>query len=255
MTAEGGAALADVVRALDERLEVARYTEPDSNGLVVRGGERVRRVAASVNTSFHVIERAAYVQADLLLVHHRSWPEIDLEALVAEKHRRLTEAGISLYCAHSSLDGAEGIGNADRLAAATGLAVERRFAEYHGGRAGVIARARGGTLRDFVDRLRDVLDVEIQWWENAPRFERVAIITGAGYLTTMIEEAIGLGADTFVTGEGTMYTKLYARERGINLVFGTHYATERLGVQSLAAMLEERFGLPWNFIPEQDGIL
>lgn len=245
--------LDDVVRFLDERLETATYDEPESNQLVVRAGDAVSHVAAAVNTSLHAIEGARTAGADLMIVHHRSWPEIDLEALVAEKHKRLTDAGISLYCAHSSLDGADGIGNPDRLAAATGLTVERRFAAYHGGMAGVIATGEG-TLRAYVERLREVLDVDVQWWQNSERFGRVAIITGAGYLTTMLDEAASLGADTFVTGEGTMFTKLYARERGMNLAFGTHYATERLGVQALAAMLEERFGLPWNFIPEQEGI-
>jgi len=68
------------------------------------------------------------------------------------------------------------------------------------------------------------------------------------------EAARQAGADTYVTGEGSMYTKLYARERGVNLIFGTHWATETLGVKGLAAQLEQRFGLPWLFIAEQDDI-
>src|SRR5207244_5988691 len=91
--------LDDVVKFLDERLEVAKFDEVESNGLIVRASDVVTSVAAAVSTSFHAISRAKSAQADLLIVHHRSWPEIDLE-LVEEKHTRLRQNGISLYCAH-----------------------------------------------------------------------------------------------------------------------------------------------------------
>ena len=68
-----------VVKFLDERLEVTKFDEVESNGLVVRASDVVTSVAAAVSTSFHAISRAKSAQADLLIVHHRSWPEIDLE--------------------------------------------------------------------------------------------------------------------------------------------------------------------------------
>ena len=79
----------------------------ESNGLIVRASDVVTSVAAAVSTSFHAISRAKSAQADLLIVHHRSWPEIDLE-LVEKKHQQLRQNGISLYGAHSALDGAPG---------------------------------------------------------------------------------------------------------------------------------------------------
>ena len=39
-----------------------------------------------------------------------------------------------------------------------------------------------------------------------------------------------------------------ARELGIHFVAGGHYATERLGVQSLARRLADEFDLAWHFI-------
>jgi putative NIF3 family GTP cyclohydrolase 1 type 2 len=87
--------LDDVVGFLDERIEVAKFDEVESNGLIVRASDVVTSVAAAVSTSFHAILRAKSTQADLLIVHHRSWPEIDLE-LVREKHERLRQNGISL---------------------------------------------------------------------------------------------------------------------------------------------------------------
>ena len=54
-----------------------------------------------------------------------------------------------------------------------------------------------------------------------------------------------------MTGEGSMYTKLYARESAMNLVMVTHYATEMFGVQALASHVADRFQLPWDFIREE----
>ncbi len=244
--------LDDVVAFLDVKLEVHAFDEIASNGLVLRASDTVNRVAAAVNTSFHAISRAKFAYADLLIVHHRSWPEIDLE-LAPQKLDRLKDNGISLYGAHSALDGASGFGNPDLLAAALGVMVDERFLPYHGGLAGVVGR-HDRTFAQLSERMRDVLGEPIEAWENTPTCKRIAIATGGAGNTSMLEEARQHGADTYVTGEGSMYTKLYARERGINLIFGSHWATETLGVKALASQLEERFGLSWVFIAEQDDI-
>jgi dinuclear metal center YbgI/SA1388 family protein len=244
--------LDDVVAFLDGKLETHKFDEGGSNGLIIKASEKVSRVAAAVNTSFHAITRAKFADADLLLVHHRTWQVIDLD-LEPQKLDRLKDNGISLYGAHSALDGASGFGNADLLAASLGVIVQERFLPYHGGMAGIVGRHDRG-FAQLAERMRDVLGVPIEAWENAPTCKRVAIATGGAGNTSMLEEARQHGADTYVTGEGSMYTKLYARERGINLIFGTHWATETLGVKALATQLEERFKLPWIFIPEQDDI-
>jgi putative NIF3 family GTP cyclohydrolase 1 type 2 len=82
----------------------------------------------------------------------------------------------------------------------------------------------------------------------------VAIATGGAPYTTYVREAAARGADTYVTGEITMYTRMYAKERKINLVAGTHYATETFGVRALARLVEERFGIPWAFVAESPDV-
>jgi putative NIF3 family GTP cyclohydrolase 1 type 2 len=52
----------------------------------------------------------------------------------------------------------------------------------------------------------------------------------------------------FVTGEPQEPSLHASRELGINFVAAGHYATERLGVQALAAHLAERFGVEWAFL-------
>jgi len=244
--------LDDVVRFLDERLEVGKFDEEESNGLIVRSSDVVTSIAAAVSTSFHAISRAKSAQADLLIVHHRSWPQIDLE-LVEEKHSRLRQNGISLYGAHSALDGAPGISNGDGIAEATGVKVRERFLPYHGGMAGVIGTC-GGTFQEFVDRLRSALGTLVEARQNSERFGVVAIASGGAPFTTFVQEAAARGADTYVTGEITMYTRMYAKERKINLVAGSHYSTETFGVRALAQLVEDRFGIAWTFVPESPDV-
>ena len=158
--------LDDVVAYLDAKLETHRFDEEASNGLVLRASDTVSRVAAAVNTSFHALSRAKFADADLLIVHHRTWPQIDLE-LAPQKLDRLKDNGISLYGAHSALDGAAGFGNPDLLAAALGVTVHERFLPYHGGLAGVVGRHER-TFAQLCERMRDALGEPIEAWENTP---------------------------------------------------------------------------------------
>jgi len=76
--------------------------------------------------------------------------------------------------------------------------------------------------------------------------ERVALATGSGGYELL--DAARAGFDAYVTGEAEEPNMHAAEELGITLVAAGHYATERLGVQALAAHLAERFGLEWEFV-------
>jgi dinuclear metal center YbgI/SA1388 family protein len=247
-------ALAEVAAYIDELLDVRMYTEEaPSNGLLVDAGKPVMRIAAAVNTSFRSIRGASEAGAQLLLVHHTTWEHLDLH-LKPEKERALRSVGVSLYGAHAALDCWPEHGNPDSLARLVGVEVERRFLDWAGGQPGVIGRADGGFER-FVAGVQSALDAPVQSWRNNASFGRVAIVTGAGGQIAMVNEAHRLGCDTFLTGEGSMDTKRFARELGINLVFGTHYATEAPGIKALAERVAGHFQLPWTFVPEDPDIL
>lgn len=225
---------------LDARLRVSDYDEPGCNGLLVDGPAEIEVVATAVTTTYAAIREAAARGAQLLLTHHPAWERFDREH-AERKVALLRQLGVAHYAAHSALDGAEGISNSDGLASAAGVGVQRRFLAYCGGLAGVVGTCEG-TFAELVSRLRAALGPEVQAWQNAARFGTVALAAGRADSPAAIAEARELGADTYVTGEGTMWTKLYARESGINLVLGTHHLTETFGVRALAALLEERFG-------------
>ncbi|MDQ6669377.1 MAG: Nif3-like dinuclear metal center hexameric protein [Chloroflexota bacterium] len=234
---------------LDELLDVRRYAESElSNGLLLDTGLPVHRIAAAVNTSFAATNASQAAGAGLLLVHHATWASIDHQ-LRARKEAALRAANISLYAAHAALDCHPVFGNSDALARLLQVRIDGRFGTYAGGQAGVFGQA-SGSLTEFIERIAAVLGVSPEVWENSPSFGQVAILAGGGGWTGLLREAQTLGCDTYVTGEGSMYTVLYARETEMNLVLGTHYATEMHGIQTLASHVGERFGLPWQFISD-----
>ena len=109
----------------------------------------------------------------------------------------------------------------------------------------------GLVLDDLVSMLAAQLGGEPEVHRNAPRCDRVGIVTGAGSYTKWVEEARALGCDTFVTGEGSMYTRLYAKEVHVNLVLADHYRTEAPGIRTLAERCASQFALDWAFIEDQ----
>jgi putative NIF3 family GTP cyclohydrolase 1 type 2 len=102
--------------------------------------------------------------------------------------------------------------------------------------------------------MAQTLKSPVRAWPNHARFGRIAIVPGAGGSTRYLAAAVERGCDTFLTGEGSLYTDLFAREVGLTLVYASHFATEFPGICALAAHTASRFGLPWVALPEGAGI-
>jgi putative NIF3 family GTP cyclohydrolase 1 type 2 len=250
------ASLTEIAAWLDEKLDVPRYAaaEPGSNGLLYSSpsGDGVSKFAVAVNTSLTTIVGAAKSGANLLVVHHATWPSIDLH-LHDEKMQALEATGLSLYGAHASLDCAQGVGNGWVLAGLLGVAVDGTFCDFAGGHAGVIG-ACGGAFAELIQRTSRELRVEVEAHQHAKAFGRVAIVTGAGGGTNDMDAARQAGADTYVTGEGGMYTRMFAKETGMDLILATHYATEAPGIRALGQRLGDHAGIPWEFIDESPDV-
>jgi putative NIF3 family GTP cyclohydrolase 1 type 2 len=68
---------------------------------------------------------------------------------------------------------------------------------------------------------------------------RVAVVCGAG--GEFLHDAVRARADVLLTGEMRFHDYLAAQAQGLALVLPGHYATERFGVEELAARLREQW--------------
>lgn len=246
----------DLVEYLRRILRIEEL--PDSsnalNGLQVENGGSVSKIAVAVDASERTISEAAARGCDLLLVHHGLlWDgNIPVTGPRFRKLSRLITSGIALYSAHIPLDVHPTLGNNAVLAKELKIDIKGTFGSYKGVDLGV-----WGDLdirrESLAARLDDTLGVRIRMIAGGKeQVRKVGVVTGAA--AGMLGEAIALGLDAFITGEGNHHTYFEAEENGINLYYGGHYATEVWGVRALGAALEKEFGLPWEFLDFPTGM-
>jgi dinuclear metal center YbgI/SA1388 family protein len=239
--------LVEVKDYLDELLQVGGLDE-SGNGLVVGGRPMVHKVGLAVNCSFQAIDGAAQRGCDLLVTHHAAWPGID-QHLSTQKYDRLRQLGINYYAAHEALDLARELGTSDALARAVRVAVQGTFDLE--GEAVAVHGPTTGHFVEFVTRVGNQLGVEPRKWKNSDSFGHVGLIPGWGGRTDWMAQAQALGCDTFLTGEASLFSILFAKETGLNLVVAGHYATETPGVMALSARIARDLKLDVTFIPEE----
>lgn len=234
----------EIVRHANELLEIDKWPEFAPQGLQVVGAAEVRRIACGVSCSRELFERAVEAGAELVLVHHglfwRNEPLV-VDARLRGRLEALFRGDASLVAYHLALDAHPELGNNARLAAMLGVAVDAQFAGL-----GVGGALEGCSVDELAARVAETTGrAPLVLRGGEAEVRRVAIVTGGGGYELI--RAAHEGYDALVTGEPEEPSLATARELGVHLVAAGHHATERLGVQALAAHLAERFGVAWDF--------
>jgi dinuclear metal center YbgI/SA1388 family protein len=188
------------------------------------------------------------------VVHHGYFWRGEDPRVIGPRRRRLAgllAADINLLGYHLPLDLHPELGNNAQLGERMGWRISRT-----GGDRGLIALAElprplapgrlGELLHERLEReplLVGDLEREVT---------RIAWCTGGAQ--DMLEAAIALGADAFVSGEISERTTHLAREAGVVYAAAGHHATERYGIQALGRHLTERFGIDAVFIDDPNPV-
>lgn len=249
----------DILSYCDERLRSGDFRDAAVNGLQVAGAIDIQRVAVAVSASIRTLTAAGDWAADTLLVHHGLLWGANLSPLtgiLAERLRNLFQNDMNLIAYHLPLDGHEEIGNNALLADACGYRPVGRFAEVSGPPLGVIAeREPPLSLGELCTLLAERLErgpVVVGPADPDEEVRRIGIVSGSGY--SALAEAAGLGCDALLTGDIREPTMAEARELGVNVIAAGHEATERFGVQALAAELAERFDLETRYVHDPNPV-
>jgi dinuclear metal center YbgI/SA1388 family protein len=235
-------------------LEVSRFRDYCPNGLQVEGRGETSRLATAVTASLAVLERAIAGGADSLLVHHGYFWKNEPPVISGPRRARLAlllRHDVNLLAYHLPLDAHPELGNNAALAQRLGLRIDGWFGDQAIAAWGEPAQAQ--TLRDFARVVEARLARPPLCIGDPGRpVRRIAWCTGAAQ--DLLEAAVGLGVDAFLTGEVSERTVHLARETGVGFLAAGHHATERYGVQALGVHLAERFGLEHFFIDDENPV-
>ncbi len=240
------AELKAIVDWLDELL--ATRLVPDkycTNGLQVEGPGPVTKVGFCVDACQQTFELLKDCQ--LVIVHHGLfWPSISrVTGPAYQSLRFLIEHGMALYCSHLPLDYHRELGNNAQLLRLLGLAPEEPFPPV-------------GWMASFEEPVRaaDVvarLGFPARLLEFGPQEVRRIAVSSGQASTGMVAEARALGVDLFLTGEASHPVYHAAREAGIHVILGGHYATETWGVRALMPVVERQFEVEVRFVDVPTG--
>jgi dinuclear metal center YbgI/SA1388 family protein len=243
--------LREILSLLDSALEPWRFQDYCPNGLQVEGRAHVRRVVTGVTASAALIAAAVDRGADALLVHHGYFWKGEDPRITGIKRARLNTLlahDISLIAYHLPLDAHPELGNNAQLARELGLVIDGALDPANPKAPGNTATLPAPVaVADFAAHIEKMLGRTPQVIPGGPgQIRRIGWCTGAaqGY----IEQAIAHGLDAFLSGEISEPTVHAAREAGIHYFACGHHATERYGVRALGDYLQQRLGVPVEFV-------
>ena len=230
---------------LAELLRVGQFSDYCPNGLQVEGGRPIRRLAVGVTANLALLEAAAEVEADAVLVHHGLFWNKDPRALTGWRARRvasLLRDDRSLFAYHLPLDAHDTLGNNAGMLRA--MAMEPTGPLLADGLPlGLVARLDAPmTAQEVVERVEAVTGREpLVFGDPDQRVETVGMLSGGG--AGYFETARRAGVDLFITGEPAEASQAMTEEIGGLFVAAGHHATERFGVELLGKHLVSTFGL------------
>ena len=239
----------DVVAFLQEFAPVELAESWDNVGLIVGDDARsAARVLTCLTLTEDVAAEAVSSGVGLVVSHHpllfKAVKRITTETSEGRTLLALLKAGIAVYSPHTSFDSArEGINHL--LTVKLGLSRIQPLrpaedeSELGGGRIGWLPAQI--TLAEFLVLVQDTLDVRSISYVGDPetKVQRVAVACGSA--AEFLADAERHEADVLLTGEARFHACLEARTRGIPMVLAGHYATERPGVEALAAIIARQF--------------
>lgn len=243
--------LDEILKELKTLLRPEQFNDYCPNGLQVEGRCSINRIVSGVTACQALIDRAIAAEADLLLVHHGYFWRGEDAAVTGIKKTRiqsLLEHDISLLAYHLPLDAHAELGNNAQLGKLLGFTTTGDIGKQNNHSIGLTGTLEesisGAALAALIETRLGRAPMHIAGSDREIR--TVAWCTGGAQ--NYIELAVKAGVDAYITGEVSEQTVHIARETGIHFYAAGHHATERYGVQAVAAHLVTKFGLEHQFI-------
>jgi len=243
--------LNNLVSFTNEYLNISKIKDYCPNGLQVEGRSVINKIIGGVTASQALIDEALDQKADAILVHHGYFWKGESPVITGIKQRRLKtllENDISLIAYHLPLDMHQTVGNNVLLARQLKLEIIGPLDPNSSASVGLVGKLEKPTsARLFEEWVSQQLDREcLHIGDPDKLIETIGFCTGAAQ--GMIDQAVDLGLDAYLSGEISEPTVHIANETGVNYFSAGHHATERGGVKALGALLEKEFEIEFKFL-------
>jgi len=205
-----------------------------------------------VTASVSVIEQAAAMGADCLLVHHGLFwqrDSYDIVGTLRTKLHLLLTHDISLLAYHLPLDAHRLFGNNWLAAKRLGWSDLEPFPANESQPIGVKGRFPPMERQRLAQQLAAFYHNDVDMVASGKDVvQSAALVSGGGH--KWLVQAANEGVDAYITGTRDEPTWHQAKEQGINFFALGHAASEVIGPQAFGAHLGEYFDLPYTFIAE-----
>ena len=222
----------------------------DNVGLLVGDENReCKKILFALDAIDAVVDEAIDIGADMIITHHpiifKGVSGINTSTALGRRLIKLIKNDIAVYCAHTSLDIAEG-GTNDVLAKTIGLEnIEGLIPEENGflGRIGTLKEEM--SLKELADLLIKKLDMTSAnvTGELSSKVKKVGLCTGSGADRDFMLAAKKAGCDVYITGDVKYHDAQFAYDIGINLIDASHYHTEKIAMPFFCEFVKEKSGL------------
>ena len=236
----------EIVAVMEEIASPELASEWDNSGVQINTGKKeIKRILIALEIISDIINEAKIKNVDLIITHHpllfSPLHKIDCNTIVGNYVVELINAGISVYSLHTNFDEAEG-GNNDYIAYILKLTNVKKFGGNSIGSAGELFATM--PFEKVCGLVKDSLELEYMNVVGNPPvpIRKVGVCSGAGSSREMIDEAVNLGCELYITGDVRYHDARYALEKGICLIDAGHYDTEKFFVKNLAAKLAGTIG-------------
>ncbi|MCL2708297.1 MAG: Nif3-like dinuclear metal center hexameric protein [Defluviitaleaceae bacterium] len=239
-----------VIDVIERFAPLSSAEDWDNTGLLAGSGKKmVSKIIVALDATLPVIKEAVDGGYDMLITHHPLIFEplkriVESDPLGA-KLLQLIKNDITLYCAHTNLDVAEG-GLNDITFDALGLIDKGPLLSpiddgLSLGRTGFLREAI--SLERFIDSLAERLAIEAREIRYAgdltKTVKKVGICVGDASGRRYMRAAADSGCDVYVTGDVRYHSALDAIDLNLCVVDVTHYRSETAAVLLLAGLLQD----------------
>ena len=221
--------------------ELAEDFDEGKIGAILNLGNDIKKIAVALDPTDYVLNRAADIDADLLITHHTLifHPITVVTKPLADTLKIALDNNISIYSMHTNYDKVQG-GVNDVLADRLGLT---NVTDLELGRIGEVPTCSTDSFSKHVSKS---LNTHVQYVGDKDDISRVMVIGGSGFRAEYLDIAKENEVDAFVSGE---LKHDVIRARGdISLIDATHYATENPAMEHLCGRLLDILDVDVEFI-------